>query len=228
MGSVAFILEELSCTSKRCIHGQYYHILLALQNFQFSSRTHTAHTTVSWPNPKQWIIIHASDLMMIARQRIYSLNHHKGNGSTENTQPHLLYKDNSENMLNLTHTLTKYIWQTFISSMSSVCTMTIMRGCNVQTNAICKPKRIRLFALIINCAIIMKTKSRYSRNIYSISDRIWCIKHLRHIATKKCDQHSLRLILRFDNDNNMSYIYICTPFNHLNWNEPLEHIQPHV
>ena len=134
MGSVAFTLEELSCTSKRCIHGQYYHILLALQNFQFSSRTHTAHTTVSWPHPKQWIIIHASDLMMIARQRIYSLNHHKGNGSTENTQPHLLYKDNSENMLNLTHTLTKYIWQTFISSMSSICTMTIMRGCNVQTN----------------------------------------------------------------------------------------------
>ena len=34
----------------------------------------------SWS--KQWIIIHTSDLMMIIRQSIYSLNHHKGNGNT--------------------------------------------------------------------------------------------------------------------------------------------------
>ena len=26
---------------------------------------HTAQTIVSWPNPKQWIIVHTSDLMMI-------------------------------------------------------------------------------------------------------------------------------------------------------------------
>ena len=30
----------------------------------------TAHTIVSWPNPKQWMIVHTSDLMMI-RQSIY-------------------------------------------------------------------------------------------------------------------------------------------------------------
>ena len=36
---------------------------------------HTAHTIVSWPNPKQWVIIHTSDLMMIIRQSVYSLNH---------------------------------------------------------------------------------------------------------------------------------------------------------
>ena len=59
-----------------------------------------------------------------------------------------------------------------------------MRWCNEQTNTICKPKRIRLFALIINCAMIMKTKSRFSRNVYEISDSIWCDTHLRHTATE--------------------------------------------
>ena len=29
---------------------------------------HTAHTIVSWPNPKQWIIVHTSDLIMMIRQ----------------------------------------------------------------------------------------------------------------------------------------------------------------
>ena len=32
---------------------------------------HTAHTIVSWPNPKQWVIVHTSDLMMIIRLSIY-------------------------------------------------------------------------------------------------------------------------------------------------------------
>ena len=42
---------------------------------------HTAHTIVSWPNPKQWVTVHTSDLMMmIIRQSIYYLNHHKGDG----------------------------------------------------------------------------------------------------------------------------------------------------
>ena len=41
-------------------------------------KRHTAHTIVSWPTPKQWVIIHTctSDLMMIIGQIIYSLNHH--------------------------------------------------------------------------------------------------------------------------------------------------------
>ena len=34
---------------------------------------HTARTIVSWPNPKQWVIVHTSDLMMIIRQSIYPL-----------------------------------------------------------------------------------------------------------------------------------------------------------
>ena len=41
---------------------------------------HTAHTIVSWPYFKQWVIVHTSDLMVILRQSIYSLNHHKGDG----------------------------------------------------------------------------------------------------------------------------------------------------
>ena len=33
----------------------------------------TACTIVPWPNPKQWVIVHTSDLMMIIRQSIYIL-----------------------------------------------------------------------------------------------------------------------------------------------------------
>ena len=32
---------------------------------------HTAHTIVSWPNTKQWVIVHTYDLMMIIKQSIY-------------------------------------------------------------------------------------------------------------------------------------------------------------
>ena len=41
---------------------------------------HTTHIIVSWPNPKQWMIVHTFDWMMIIRQSIYSFNHYKGNG----------------------------------------------------------------------------------------------------------------------------------------------------
>ena len=69
------------------------------------------------------------------------------------------------------------------------------------TRVSCKPKRIRIFARIINCTIIMKTKSRFSRNVYAISDRIWCNKHLRHITTEnvimgKADSSDLMMIIK--------------------------------
>ena len=79
-----------------------------------------------------------------------------------------------------------------------------------QTSTICKPKRIRIFALIINCTIIMKTNSRFSQNVYTISDRIWCIKHLRHTTTEKYDSNGKGGYFRFDDDNNMSYRYILS------------------
>ena len=36
--------------------------------------THTAHTIVSWPIPKQWVLVQTSDLMMVIRQSIYILS----------------------------------------------------------------------------------------------------------------------------------------------------------
>ena len=57
-------------------HGHYSLRLVIGKNIE----RHTAYTIVSWPNPKQWIIVHTSDLMMITRQSVYSLYHHKGNG----------------------------------------------------------------------------------------------------------------------------------------------------
>ena len=39
-----------------------------------NTEKHTAHTIVSWPNPKQWVIVHTSDSMMIIRQSIYILS----------------------------------------------------------------------------------------------------------------------------------------------------------
>ena len=41
---------------------------------------YTAHTIVSWPNPKQWLMIHTSGLMMIIRQSTHSHDHHRRNG----------------------------------------------------------------------------------------------------------------------------------------------------
>ena len=76
-----------------------------------------------------------------------------------------------------------------------------------QTNTICRPKRIRIFALIINCTTIMKTKSRFSRNVYAISDRIWCNKHLRHTTTEKYD-NGKGWYFRFDDDNNIFFYHI--------------------
>ena len=35
---------------------------------------YTADTIVSWPNPKQWVLVHTSDLMMIIRQSMYIIS----------------------------------------------------------------------------------------------------------------------------------------------------------
>ena len=69
---------------------------------------HTAHTVVSWPNPKQWVIVHTSDLMMIIRQNIYILSTiTKEMGKLKTHSPTYCLMDNWENVLNLTHTLDK-------------------------------------------------------------------------------------------------------------------------
>ena len=128
-------------------------------------------------------------------------------GKLKTYSPTYCIMDNGENMLNLTHS-TKYIWQAFykFNAFRSVCTMMIMRWCTVQqTSTICKPKHIRIFALILNCTIIMKTNSQFSRNVYAISDGIWCNKHLRHTTMEKYDNNGKGGYFRFDDDNNMSY-----------------------
>ena len=82
-----------------------------------------------------------------------------------------------------------------------------------QTNTICKPKRIRLFTLIINCTMLMKTNSRFSRYVCTISDIIWCNKHLRHTTREKYGNNGKGGYFRFDDDdNNMSYIYPFNPY----------------
>ena len=74
---------------------------------------HTADTIVSWPNPKKWVIVHTSDLMMIIRQSIYILSIVTSEmGKLKTYNPTYCIMDNGENVLNLTHS-TKYIWQAF-------------------------------------------------------------------------------------------------------------------
>ena len=139
-------------------------------------------------------------------KNIYSFNHHKGNGKLKTHSHTYCIMHNWENMLNLTHTLDKLYLTGILCSMSSdkVCTM------YKQTNTIYKPKRIRLFALIINCAILMKPNSRFSRKVYTISERQWCKKTFRHTTTEKYENNGKGGYFRFDDNNNVSYRYIIS------------------
>ena len=126
-------------------------------------------------------------------------------GKLKAHSPTYCIMDNWENMLNLSHELHKL----YLTGILYVQCLQIKFAqwwywdgvMYKQTNTICKPKHIRLFALIINCTILMKTNSRLSRNVYTISDRIWCNKHLRHTTTKniktmaKVDTSDLMMII---------------------------------
>ena len=154
---------------------------------------HTADTIVSWPNPKHWVIVHTSNLMMIIRPRVYILSIiTRGKGKLKTYSPTYCIMDNGENMLNLTYTLDKNISDKhFIRSMPSDKFAQWWYWDGVlykQMSTICKPKHIRIFALI-NCTIIMKTNSWFSRNAYAIGDRIWCNKNLRHTTMEKYDNN---------------------------------------
>ena len=41
---------------------------------------HSAHNIVSRPNPKQWLVTHTFDVMMIIRQSTHSHDHNRGIG----------------------------------------------------------------------------------------------------------------------------------------------------
>ena len=80
----------------------------------------TADTILSWPNPKQWVIVHTSDLMMIIRQSIYILSIIiREMGILKTYSLTYCIMDNGENMLNLTHTRQNISERHFIISMPS-------------------------------------------------------------------------------------------------------------
>ena len=87
------------------IHGVSIHTWLHLKNKNKNAERHTAHTVVWWPNPKQWVIVHTSDLMMIIRQSIYILSIiTREMGKLKTHSPTYCIMDNWENMPDLTHT----------------------------------------------------------------------------------------------------------------------------
>ena len=57
---------------------------------------------------------------------------------------------------------------------------------------------------------MMKTNSRFCRNVYAISDRIWCNKHLSYTTTEKYGNNGKGGYLGFDYDNYMIYRYIIS------------------
>ena len=90
-----------------------------------------------------------------------------------------------------------------------------------ETNTILKTKRIRLFVLIINCTIIM-------RNVYAVSNRIWCNKQPRHTTTEKHDNNGKDGYFRFDYDNIISYRYIFSitwPKKGVSWTHTAPYIE---
>ena len=54
-----------------------------------NTERHTAHTIVSWPNPREWVIVHTYDLMMMIRQSIYILSIITREIGKLKTQPHV-------------------------------------------------------------------------------------------------------------------------------------------
>ena len=82
----------------------------AISQIHKNIERHTVDTIVSWPNPKQWVIVHTSDLMMKIRQSIYILAIiTREMGKLKTYSPTYCVMDNGENMLNLTHTLDKMV-----------------------------------------------------------------------------------------------------------------------
>ena len=80
----------------------------ASTNCRKNTKIRTAHTIVSWPNPKQRVIVHTSDSMMIIRQSTYVLSIiTREMGQLKTHSPTCFVMDNWGNMPYLTHTLDK-------------------------------------------------------------------------------------------------------------------------
>ena len=71
---------------------------------------HTAHTIVSWPDPKQWIIVNTSDLMRMIRQSIYIFSIiTREMGKLKHTAPYIVWWITERICLILLTHSTKYI-----------------------------------------------------------------------------------------------------------------------
>ena len=70
-------------------------------------------------------------------------------------------------MLNLSHTLDKI----YLTGILQVQCLQISLHNDGNEMVLFTNKRI-IFELIINCTVVMKTKSRFSRNVFAISDRM--------------------------------------------------------
>ena len=109
-------LSETGWQILLCLHSTFVY-------FYKNIEKHTAHTIVSWPNPKQWMIVHTSNLMMIIRQSIYIISiitREMGKLKTHSTIYCII--DNWENMPQFTahwHTRQNISDRHFISSLSS-------------------------------------------------------------------------------------------------------------
>ena len=91
-----------------------YHLKIKKSCLKNTER-HTAHTIVSWPNLKQWVII---PILSTPHKIISIVTREMGKLKTHS--PTYCIMDNWKNMLYLTHTLDKiYLAGIFISSMSS-------------------------------------------------------------------------------------------------------------
>ena len=110
VGFIGWINDEIMALWHFCHHWSLCGWLHSDRNVFFlkNIEIHSAHTIVWWPNPKQWVIVHTSDLMMIIRQSIYIFSIiTKGMGKLKTHSPTYYIMDNWDNMLNLTHTLDK-------------------------------------------------------------------------------------------------------------------------
>ena len=109
--NLSIVIKWVSCracqksrTNNAMVLASGYNLLFAYKNIE----RHTADTIFSWPNPKQWVKVHTSDLIMIIRQSIYIISIiTREMGKLKTNSPTYCIMDNGENMLNLTHTLDK-------------------------------------------------------------------------------------------------------------------------
>ena len=102
-----------------CCYIEYFNEIQEQDILHKNTERHTAHIIISWPNPKQWVTVHTSSLMMIIRQSIYILSiitREMCKLKTHN--PTYCIMDNWENVPDLTHS-TNISDRHFISSMFS-------------------------------------------------------------------------------------------------------------